>query len=144
MQTVEGMVHKTLLFLFDHSDFKILGCSRTDSKVSANHSAFELFLKEPVDMAQLLIDLNKNLPNDIRVLTVEEVDSHFSIINAPRTKEYTYPLCLRGEMPPFLRPAALLLPGAPGHRQNEGRGPSVPRNPQLHKVLHQAQTRDHF
>lgn len=104
VQTVEGMVHKTLLFLFEHSDFKILGCSRTDSKVSANHSAFELFLKEPVDMEQLLIDLNKNLPNDIRALKVEEVDSHFSIINAPRTKEYTYLFAFGEKCHPFCAP----------------------------------------
>ncbi|WP_300670339.1 tRNA pseudouridine(38-40) synthase TruA [Desulfoluna sp.] len=104
VQTVESMIHKTLVFLFEHSDFKILGCSRTDSKVSANHSAFELFLNEPADTEILLSDLNQNLPNDIRVLNIEEVDKHFSIINAPRTKKYTYLFAFGEKCHPFCAP----------------------------------------
>ncbi len=91
VKTVESMIAKTLDFLIGGDiTYKIMGCSRTDSKVSANHSAFELFSNQFFETEQLLTDLNINLPADIRVLKIEEVDKHFSIINAPRIKEYLY------------------------------------------------------
>jgi len=47
----------------------------------------DLFVEEPLDADQLLADFNLNLPGDIRVIKIEEVDKHFSVINAPRIKE---------------------------------------------------------
>lgn len=90
VKTVESMFEKTLKFILGHDDFKILGSSRTDSKVSANHSAFELFVNQQLDTELFLTELNENLPNDIKALSIEEVDKSFSIINAPRIKEYVY------------------------------------------------------
>jgi len=58
-KTIESMVEKTAKFILGHSRFKILGTSRTDSKVSANHSAFELFVDEALDMDTLLINFNQ-------------------------------------------------------------------------------------
>ncbi len=100
LKTVEFMVEKTLAFILEGA-FKILGTSRTDSKVSANHSAFELFTNTPLDTETFLIELNLNLPNDIRVLKIKAVDKAFNIINTPKVKEYLY-LFSFGEKPhPF-------------------------------------------
>ncbi len=104
LRTVEYMVEKTLKFILGHTRFKILGASRTDAKVSANHSAFELFVDNPLDPDQLLIDFNLNLPNDIKVLEIEEVDKKFSIINTPKTKEYIYLFAFGEKCHPFCAP----------------------------------------
>jgi len=84
------MIEKTIGFISGHNDFKLLGASRTDSKVSAHHSAVELFVSKPLNTDQFLMDLNQNLPNDIRALKIQAVDRHFNIINDPGVKEYVY------------------------------------------------------
>ncbi len=104
VKTIEFMVDKTLKFIFGHKDYKILGSSRTDSKVSANHSAFELFLSHPIDIEAFLKDFNENLPNDIKALKIEEVDKKFSIINSPRIKEYIYLFAFGEKCHPFSAP----------------------------------------
>jgi tRNA pseudouridine38-40 synthase len=68
-RSIQGMVDKTIEFIFQHKNFKTHGCGRTDAKVSADDFAFELFtLKEfNLNPKILLNELNKNLPSDIRV-----------------------------------------------------------------------------
>jgi len=104
LRTVESMVEKTLAFILGHKAFKILGTSRTDSKVSANHSAFELFTNEPLDIDLFFIELNLNLPNDIRALKIKAVDKRFNIINTPRVKEYLYLFSFGEKCHPFSAP----------------------------------------
>ena len=90
MKTVHLMIDKTVRFIFDHENFKTLGTSRTDAMVSANQSAFELFLDFEIDLEQFMEDMNKNLPSDMRITGIEEVDNKFNIINTPKIKEYIY------------------------------------------------------
>ncbi len=104
MKTVEAMVVKTLEFVLGHSDFKILGTSRTDAMVSADHSAFELFIEEAIDPDRFLKDMNINLPPDIRAMGVEEVGPEFNIINSPRTKTYLYLFSHGEKAHPFCAP----------------------------------------
>ncbi len=75
VKTIHQMIDKTMWFVLGHDDFKTIGCSRTDSMVSANQSAFELFVKEDLDILAFLAKLNSNLPPDIRATKVEEVFS---------------------------------------------------------------------
>ncbi|NOQ72069.1 MAG: tRNA pseudouridine(38-40) synthase TruA [Crocinitomix sp.] len=101
LKTIHLMVDKTLLFALGHDRFKTMGSSRTDSKVSANHGAFELFLEKPIAMDEFLQTFNSNLPNDIRAIKIEEVDEKFNIIQTPKLKTYLY-LFTFGEKPhPF-------------------------------------------
>ncbi len=109
-KTVELMVEKTLLFILGHQDFKILGCSRTDAKVSAHHFAFELFVNEPLNTKKLLADFHQNLPNDIRALHIDKVDKTFNIINTPRIKEYIYLFSFREKSHPFCAPLICNFP----------------------------------
>ncbi|WP_405378023.1 tRNA pseudouridine(38-40) synthase TruA [Nonlabens sp. Asnod3-A02] len=90
--TVEHMVTRTLRYVLDHSNFKILAAGRTDAKVSVNEAWIELFLdaSEELEMEQFLIDFNQNLPSDIRALAVQKTDKHFNVIQAPKVKEYIY------------------------------------------------------
>lgn len=104
------MVDKTIKFVLGHDRFKTLGSSRTDAKVSANHTAFELFLSEPLKEDTFLDDLNQNLPTDIRALSFKEVDSEFNIIQSSKTKEYLYLFSFGEKAHPF---AASLLSAYP-------------------------------
>ena len=91
VKTVHGLIDKTLRFALGHTHFKTMGTSRTDAMVSANHSAFELFLNQELpDMDLFLETFNKNLPSDIRALRVEQVNETFNIINTAKTKHYEY------------------------------------------------------
>ena len=111
VKTVEGMIRKTTKYILGETPFKLLGTSRTDAMVSANHSAFELFTETALPTDALLCDFNRNLPGDIRVTKIEEVDASFNIMQSPKVKEYLY-LFSFGEKPhPF---AASLLTGFPG------------------------------
>jgi tRNA pseudouridine38-40 synthase len=90
--TVERMVLRTLRYVFDHSNFKVLAAGRTDAKVSVNETWIELFLdhSDPLELVAFIQDFNQNLPSDIRALEIIPTTAHFNIIQAPKTKEYIY------------------------------------------------------
>ena len=104
LKTIESMMEKTLSFVLGPGLFKILGTSRTDAMVSASHSAFELFINFSLDTDVFHKELNKNLPNDIRVLKIKEVDKNFNIINTPKIKEYLYLFSFGEKVHPFCAP----------------------------------------
>lgn len=99
--TVQKMANKTLQFVLGHNNFKTLGSSRTDSKVSANEMAFELFISQELETESFLEEFNRNLPPDIRALGIEEVSADFSIIQAPKIKEYLYLFAFGHKPHPF-------------------------------------------
>ncbi|MBK9192539.1 MAG: tRNA pseudouridine(38-40) synthase TruA [Crocinitomicaceae bacterium] len=98
------MVDKTFEFIFQHSDFKTMGCSRTDAKVSADHFVFELFSSDKIDPVIFFPLFNKNLPNDIRLLKIEETDQSFNIIHQVKSKEYLYHFAHAAKNHPFTAP----------------------------------------
>lgn len=104
LRSVQGMIDKTFEFILGHTNFKTLGCGRTDAKVSANDFAFELFLNEILDVDVLLKDLNKNLPSDIRAMSIEKIDADFNIIQHPKVKEYHYLFSSGEKSHPFNAP----------------------------------------
>jgi tRNA pseudouridine38-40 synthase len=105
-KTVEGLVKKTLQFVLGETRFKVLGASRTDAMVSAHQAAFELFIDhEPLEkMADFLVLFNHNLPQDIRALSIKEVDAKFNIIQHPKKKEYIYLFAFGRKSHPFAAP----------------------------------------
>lgn len=107
VKTIQKMVETTLRFVFKHDSFKILGASRTDMMVSANESAFELFVSESLEIDWLKEKLNKSLPNDIAILEVEEVDDKFNIIQDSKEKEYNYLFSFGEKIHPFCAPFML-------------------------------------
>ncbi|SDL28984.1 tRNA pseudouridine(38-40) synthase TruA [Kriegella aquimaris] len=105
-RTVEGMITKTLKFVLEGQKFKILGAGRTDAKVSAINTAFELFLEEtPIEDHQKFLEVfNMNLPPDIKALEIKEVDTLFNIIQNAKTKEYVYLFSFGSKHHPFCAP----------------------------------------
>ncbi len=99
--TIQKMVDKTVEFVLGHSDFRTMGSSRTDSRVSANHTVFELFTKQKLDVDDFLRKFDQNLPTDIRALKMEEVDKSFNILQTAKTKEYLYLFAFGQKAHPF-------------------------------------------
>lgn len=102
-KTIEGLIKKTFKFVLGERKFKILGASRTDAMVSAQDSAFELFLDlEPLENLEEFLQLfNRNLPPDIKAKSIEEVDKDFNIIQHPKVKEYVYLFAFGEKSHPF-------------------------------------------
>lgn len=104
-RTVEGMIRKTLKFILQEKPFKTLAAGRTDAKVSALDQAFELFLKDPIaEENTFLADFNRNLPPDIRALSIQAVDTNFNIIGDSKEKEYRYHFSNTSKIHPYCAP----------------------------------------
>jgi tRNA pseudouridine38-40 synthase len=105
LKTVHLMIDKTLRFILEKKPFKTLGSGRTDAMVSANDAAFELFLSEPIEDLRSFMELfNFNLPQDIRVLNIKEVNKAFNIIQNSKVKEYLYLFSEGKKNHPFCAP----------------------------------------
>lgn len=105
MRTIMGMLNKTFTFLYPNKYFKIVGAGRTDAKVSSLDGAFELFVEENIlDLNGFVLDFNKNLPADIKLLSIEAVDKNFNIIKDSKVKEYCYFFSFGVKNHPFSAP----------------------------------------
>ena len=100
------MIDRTLNYILRDQSFKTLGAGRTYAMVSANEAAFELFLNlKPIDnIPEFLNIFNQNLPQDIRALSIQEVDAKFNIIKDSKLKEYHYVFAYGNKFHPFSAP----------------------------------------
>lgn len=113
VKTLHLMVDRTLKYILKDKTFKSLAAGRTDAMVSANQTAIELFLDEPLqDLQEFLNVFNYNLPQDIRALKIHEVDADFNIIQHSKIKEYVYLFSEGTKNHPFCAPilATILEP----------------------------------
>jgi tRNA pseudouridine38-40 synthase len=105
LKTVHLMIDRTFNFILEGKPFKTLGSGRTDAMVSANETAFELFIYEKIeDETAFLALFNHNLPQDLRALAIEEVDETFNIIQHSKIKEYVYLFTYGQKCHPFCAP----------------------------------------
>jgi len=104
LKTVHFMLDKTFRFVLKGQEFKTLGSSRTDAMVSAEDSAFELFLKKDIETVEFMKLLNENLPPDLKAVSIEKVDQNFNIIKTAHTKEYSYLFAHGQKAHPFSSP----------------------------------------
>ncbi len=112
LKTIHLMIDRTLNFILDGKPFKTLGSGRTDAMVSANETAFELFLYEKIDDEHAFLALfNHNLPQDLRALSIEEVDAAFNIIQHSKIKEYIYLFTFGQKCHPFCAPIMTTILG---------------------------------
>lgn len=106
VKTIHLMIDRTLKYILGEQRFKTLGAGRTDAMVSANEAAMELFLyDEPInDFSEFLALFNHNLPQDIRALSIIEVDKNFNVIQDSKIKEYHYLFSEGQKNHPFCAP----------------------------------------
>jgi tRNA pseudouridine38-40 synthase len=112
VKTIQGTLEKAFRYVLEHEDFTILGASRTDTGVSCNRGAFELFLKHETS-ANLLKTLNSFLPSDIRLLGFEPVPLSFNIIQDVVWKEYYYHFAIGDKFHPFAAGNLTFFEGMP-------------------------------
>ncbi len=102
VKTVELMVKRTLNYILPEVKTKVLVCSRTDAKVSANQTYLELFCNEQlIDLEEFMTNFNLNLPSDIRALSIKEVDKNFNVIQDTKFKTYHYYFAFGEKIHPF-------------------------------------------
>lgn len=77
-------------YVLGHENFSILSAGRTDSGVSCERGAFELFNIQPIDIEGIIEEMNINLPDDIRIINGQKVNNKFNIIQDVIGKEYRY------------------------------------------------------
>lgn len=108
--TVEHMLGKTLNYVLEGQRFKVIAAGRTDAMVSVNQTYAELFVyEEMLDLDTFLPLFNKNLPQDIKCLSIKETTADFNIIQHPKLKEYLYFFCVKEKMHPFCAPLMVNL-----------------------------------
>ncbi|MCF6294441.1 MAG: tRNA pseudouridine(38-40) synthase TruA [Flavobacteriaceae bacterium] len=106
LKTVQLMIDRTLKYILEEQPFKTLGAGRTDAMVSAQDAAFELFLEDkPLEnLEEFFAIFNLNLPQDIRALSIKQVDDKFNIIQHSKVKEYLYLFAQGQKNHPFCAP----------------------------------------
>ncbi|MFK7900186.1 MAG: tRNA pseudouridine(38-40) synthase TruA [Cyclobacteriaceae bacterium] len=109
LKTVHHVIDRTIKYVLKEEVFKTLGSSRTDARVSANESAFELFVKNPIDMEAFLEEFNTYLPADVKAVKIKEVDASFNIIQSPKLKQYQYLFAFGEKYHPFAASLMCLL-----------------------------------
>jgi len=102
LKTIQGRLERVIRYVLGHENFSILSAGRTDSGVSCEKGAFELFNIDPVDIDIFIDDLNLNLPDDIRIISGQKVDSKFNIIQDVQGKEYRYYFTVGDKPHPFI------------------------------------------
>ena len=112
VKTLHLMVDRTFNYILEGKKFKTLISGRTDAMVSAEETAMELFIFEPInDFEAFLALFNLNLPQDIRALGMYEVDETFNIIQHSKVKEYNYLFTYGEKCHPFCAPLMTTILG---------------------------------
>jgi tRNA pseudouridine38-40 synthase len=97
--TIQGEIEKALTTIYKES-IKIVAASRTDAMVHAKHQVFHYDASILIPCEKLKDIINKQLPRDIYVKQVDEVDDSFHARYDVLTKEYRY-MISRNERNPF-------------------------------------------
>jgi len=101
-KTVQGMVEGAIAKIAGRA-VRIHESGRTDTGVHARGQVANCSLDTPLAAATLQRALNANLPQDIRVTRVQEVDAKFHARFSASGKEYRYQIDCGAVADPFLR-----------------------------------------
>ncbi len=87
--TVQGVLTETLRGLFG-PDTRICGASRTDAGVHALGQVGMIQIDSPIPTGNLVRVISDRLPNDIVIVSAEEVRTGFDVIGEVTNKLYRY------------------------------------------------------
>lgn len=113
--TVQQKLNEATRRLFGY-DCDIVGCSRTDSGVHANEFCVaitrkkEKYLDTSIPVNKIPQALSYYLPEDISILSAQEVDEDFHPRYDVKYKEYVYKIWNRPQRNPFLAGRSLHCP----------------------------------
>ena len=103
--TVQEIFQNALEKVLKHK-VDIKGCSRTDSGVHANMYAVSFLTFNKIKCENLVLAMNKFLPDDIAVTTCKEVKKDFHARYSCTGKEYIYKIWNKKIKNPFLKKRA--------------------------------------
>jgi tRNA pseudouridine38-40 synthase len=89
LRTVQGDLQSALQKLFNH-EVKVTGSGRTDAGVHAHGQVANVETIRTMDTDAVLRGINALLPDEVRILSVEEVSSDFHARRSARSKTYEY------------------------------------------------------
>jgi tRNA pseudouridine38-40 synthase len=101
LRTVQGELQHALQKLFNH-DVNVMGSGRTDAGVHAHGQVASVQTTRSMDTDAVLRGTNGLLPQEVRVLSVEEVNLEFHARRSARAKTYEYHLWRHPIVSPFV------------------------------------------
>lgn len=102
LRTVQGELEKAVSYLNKQSYTQVVASGRTDKGVHALNQVAHFDLNINNTLYKIKRGLNSNLPEDIHIIDVEEVNSDFHARFSVKKKEYIYKLNI-GEYDPINR-----------------------------------------
>ena len=96
--SVQSTIEEVLSKVYD-SPINITGSGRTDAGVHAFRQYFHYDCSKEKDLKQLVYALNKMLPEDIKILSLEVVDDDFHSRYNAKKKIYEYRIVLKNKDP---------------------------------------------
>ena len=106
--TVQSKIEEVLSKIYD-TNVSIVGSGRTDAGVHALRQYFHFVVEKEKDLNQLLYAMNRMLPDDIRILSLDMVFDEFHARYNAQKKVYEYDI-LRKAKDPFGYDTAWLYP----------------------------------
>ncbi|NLK41550.1 MAG: tRNA pseudouridine(38-40) synthase TruA [Planctomycetes bacterium] len=92
LPTIQGMLEAAMAKLCGTA-VEVVGSSRTDAGVHALGQVAHVDLDCPVPTKNIARALNNLLPNDIAVVTAQDVPADFDAISNTQSKAYRYTIC---------------------------------------------------
>ena len=106
--SVQSQIEEVLSKIYD-TQINIFGSGRTDAGVHAYRQYFHYVVEKEKDLSQLMYAMNKMLPEDIRILSLEKVNDDFHARYSAMKKIYEYQILLKNK-DPFMFDKAYLYP----------------------------------
>lgn len=96
--SIEEEIEKVLSQILN-TTINIYASGRTDAGVHAKGQVFHFDIDKNVDLNRLKYSANMMLPEDINILSMEEVENEFHARYAAKNKTYEYKILLKGKDP---------------------------------------------
>ena len=94
--SVQSKIEEVLSQIYD-TQINITGSGRTDAGVHAKKQYFHFISEKEKDLKQLAYAMNKMLPDDIQILSLEKVDDDFHARYNTKRKIYEYDILLKNK-----------------------------------------------
>ena len=106
--SVQSVIEETLSKIYD-TPITIYGSGRTDAGVHALAQTFHYVCDKEKDLKQLAYSMNRMLPSDIKIISLEKADDDFHARYSAKKKVYEYRIALNNK-DPFQNDLAYIYP----------------------------------
>ncbi len=110
-RTIQGELEKTLMKIIS-TETSVIGSGRTDAGVHALGQVAHFRASSRLDATEFVQALNGTLPNDIRVISLQNAPVDFHARKSAKSKIYRYRILNSPRISPFILRYVLLWPSA--------------------------------